>query len=151
MGAPLRRDPLGRDRGKRPQGKGDWSVEALAKYLKGVASQIEENLQKQQTPTAEKLDMFVERLVLITQRQTRHAPKKVQHMVVGMFTQRFKKFWNVTRNEKVRSTSPEELKGALSCLIDGLNSEFGVNPDLPARPLRPVRFGVHHSNKGRLP
>merc|ERR1719203_2049831 len=88
--ADSQRDPIGRDqepnRRRRPL-KGEWSVEPLAKYLKGVASQIDANLQNHGAPTSEKLDVFVERLVFVTQRQTRHAPKKIQQMVRSMFSQ----------------------------------------------------------------
>lgn len=139
-GLPIKRDPYGRDRPARPQAKGEWSAEPLAKYLKGVASQIDANLQNHNVPTADKLDAFVSKLVSNTQRQTRKAPKKVKETLQVMFSQRFKKFWNFIRNEKVRSTTPEELKAALFLLVEGLTTEFGVSPDLPARPhVRPIR------------
>jgi len=137
-GMPLKRDPYGRDGPRRSEVKSEWTVEPLAKYLKGVASQIDANLQKHGVPTAEKLDAFVHRLVANTHRQTRHAPKKVRHTLQGLFSKRLMKFWNFVRNEKIRTTTPDELKVALLTLIEGLNSEFGVNPDLqPVRPIRP--------------
>lgn len=114
-------------------------MESVAKYLKGVASQIDANLQKHGVPTAAKLDAFVSRLVANTHRQTKHAPKKVRHTLQGLFSKSLHHFWNFVRNEKIRSTTPEELKVALVCLIDSLNSEFGVNPDLPAQHVRPLR------------
>lgn len=141
-GMPLKRDPYGRDGPRRGEVKGEWSVESLAKYLKGVASQIDANLQNHCVPTAEKLDSFVQRLVANTHRHTKHAPKKVRHTLQGMFSKRFQKFWNFMRNEKIRSTSPEELKTTLVCLIDSINTEFGVAADLPAQPTRPVRGGI---------
>lgn len=141
-GVALNRDPYGRDGPRRSEVKGEWSVEPLAKYLKGVASKIDANLQNHCVPTAEKLDAFVSRLVATAHRQTKHAPKKMRHTLQGLFSKRFQKFWNFVRNEKIRTTTPEELKVALICLIESLNSEFGVNPDLPAQPVRPVRGGA---------
>lgn len=140
----LKTDPYERDRAgpRRVEVKGDWSAESFIKYLKGVPSQIDANLQNHGAPNAEKLDAFVEKLVFVTRRQTRHAPKKMKQTVRGQFTRRFRGFWDVVRNEKIRSTTPDELKNALYNLIEGLNSEFGVSPDLPARHMtRPVRLG----------
>merc|ERR1711879_400536 len=96
----------------------------------GVMTQIEQNVQNHCVPTAEKLDAFVSRLVYNAHRQIKHAPKMVRHTLQGMFSQRFQKFWNFVRNEKVRTTTPEELKSALSSLIENLTADFGVNPDV---------------------
>lgn len=144
LGMPLKRDPYGRDGPRRSEARGEWTVEPLAKYLKGVATQIEANLQKHGSPTAEKLDAFVHRLVANTQRQTRHAPKKVRHALQSMFAKRLVKFWNFVRNEKIRSTTPEELKVALVSLGDCLNAEFGLQfhstgaVDFHSQPVMPI-------------
>jgi len=122
-------DPYGRDVPRRSEVKGDWSVEPLAKYLKRVVQQIDANIQNHRLPTAEKLDAFVSRLVSNTHRQLKHAPKKFRHTLQAMLSHRFKRFWNFTRNEKVRTTNPEELKSTLIYLIDALVSEFAVCPD----------------------
>merc|ERR1719436_2346756 len=100
--------------------KGEWTVEPLAKYLKGVASSIDANLQKHGCPTSAKLDAFVSRLVANTQRQTRQAPRKDRHTLQGLFSKSLHHFWNFVRNEKIRSTTPEELKVALVFLIEAL-------------------------------
>ena len=62
VGMPLRWDPFGRD-GRRQEVKGEWTPDSLAKYLKGVALQIDNNLNQGRLPTAERLDAFVSRLV----------------------------------------------------------------------------------------
>lgn len=127
-GMPLKRDPYGRDR--RVEAKGEWSVEPLAKYLKGVVQQIDGNLRDKRIPTAERLDAFVSRLVKITQRQLRHAPKRIRHSLKTLFEQRFRKFWNFSKNEKVTTTTPEELKWVLVNLVEQLVSEYTVNSDM---------------------
>lgn len=116
--------------------KSEWTHEPLAKYLKGVAAQIEANLQKHGTPPVEKLDAFIHRLVLNTQRQTRHAPKKVRHL----FSTRLIKFWNFVRNEKIRSTTPEELKASLMNLADSLQelNESSRNNESQVPLVRPI-------------
>merc|ERR1719369_147206 len=81
-----RQDPYGRDGPRHKDARGEWTVEPLAKYLKGVAAQIDLNLQKHGMPAAEKFDAFVSRLVAHAQRQTRHAPKKVRHTLQGLFS-----------------------------------------------------------------
>lgn len=129
LGVPLKRDPYGRDRPRHVEVKGEWSAEPLAKYLKDVAVRIDANLQNHCVPTAEKLDAFVAKLVFNTQRQARHAPRKVKHALQGMFTKRFRKFWDFGHNRKIRNTTPEELKAALFYVIESLNSEFGVSPE----------------------
>jgi len=109
-------------------------VEPLAKYLKGVALQIDANLRDERLPTVERLDTFVSKLVSNAHRQLKHAPRKARHTLQAMFSRRFQKFWNFTRNEKVRTTTPEELKWALISLIEHLISEFAVNPDALSQP-----------------
>jgi len=138
IGMPLKRDPFGRDVPRRSE---EWSVEPLSKYLKGVATQIEANLQRHGLPTDQKLDAFTSKLVAHVNREIKHAPKSLRHTLQGLFSRRFQKFWNFIRNEKVRTTNPEELKSVLGCLVEALISEFGVNPEslaVPPRPGRPV-------------
>lgn len=123
-------DPYGRDVPRRNcDVKSEWSVEPLAKYLKRVVEQINANIETNRLPTADKLDAFVLRLVGNTHRLLKHAPKKMRQTLHGMLTRRFQRFWNYSRNEKVRSTDPQELKSMLTWLIDALVSEFGVCPD----------------------
>jgi len=98
-------------------------VEPLAKYLKGVAQKIDANLRDSQLPTAERLDTFVSRLVVHTQRKLKRAPKKVRHSLQVLFEQRFQKFWNFSQNEKVRATTPEELQRVLTTIVENLASE----------------------------
>lgn len=123
LGLKLKRDPYGRDGPRKCQAKNEWSPEPLAKYLKGVVSQIDTNIQLNRLPTAEKLDAFVNRLVANTHRQLRHAPKKVRHTLNDLCARRFHRFWNFARNEKVRTTTPEELTSALLCIVEALQSE----------------------------
>lgn len=125
LGFPLKRDPYGRDGPRRGEAK-EWSVESLAKYLKSVVHQIDTNINNQRLPTAEKLDREVTRLVANTQRQLRHAPKKTRHAIQAMCARRFHRFWNFARNEKVKATTPEELKCVLICLIEALFSKFSM-------------------------
>lgn len=126
-------DPYGRDVPRRncevTCTKSEWSVEPLAKYLKRVVQQIDANIETHKLPTADKLDAFVSRLVGNTHRLLKHAPKKMRQTLHGMLTRRFQRFWNYSRNQKVCSTNPEELKSMLTCLIEALVSEFGVSPD----------------------
>jgi hypothetical protein len=122
-------DPYGRDAPRRNGDmKGEWSVEPLAKYLKRVAMQIDSNIETHSVPSKEKLDGFVARLVAHTQRLLKHAPKKMRPTLQGLISRRFQRFWIFARNEKVRSTNPEELKGILNCLVEALLTEYGVSP-----------------------
>jgi len=134
----LTSDPLGRDGSRRPVDRAAWSPEPLAKYLKGVTLQIDTNLRNERLPTAERLDRFVSKVVSNARRKLHHAPRKDRHLLQTLFSRRFQKFWNFTRNEKVRSTNPEELKWVLVTLLEQLVSEFAVNPDTLAQPK-----GVH--------
>lgn len=139
-------DPYGRDMPRRNcEVKSEWSVEPLAKHLKKVVSQIESNIETDRIPSAEKLDAFVQRLVANTQRLLKHAPRKMRTTLQSLFTCRFKRFWNFARNEKVRSTTPEELKGMLTALIDTLVSEFGVRSDA-VQELSRLHAQHHHRN-----
>jgi len=129
-GMPLKWDPFGRDGSRRGENsKCEWSAEPLTLYLQGVVTQIDANLRSERLPTAERLDIFVSRLVVNTQRQLKHAPRKVKDTLQAMFSRRFMTFWNVSRNEKVRPMTAEELKWALVGLIEGLVSHFAVNPE----------------------
>jgi len=141
-GMPLKWDPYGRDGPRRSEVKTEWSADPLAKYLRGVVSQIDANLTNHCVPSNDKLDAFVSRLVANTHRQMKHAPKRAKHTLQGMFSRRFLRFWNFVRNEKVRTTTPEELKGALVSLIEGLTTEFEVNPDVLTEQPRPGRSGA---------
>mmetsp|Transcript_54228 Transcript_54228/g.100225 ORF Transcript_54228/g.100225 Transcript_54228/m.100225 type:complete len:357 (-) Transcript_54228:177-1247(-) len=117
-------DPYGRDL-RRTEPKIDaWSIQPLAKYLEGVRSQIDSNLQNGIIPSADKLDKFVERLIRNIHGQLRSAPKKSpkSKALQGLFAHHFP-FWNFKGNKKVRTPLPEELKGALTGLIDALLSD----------------------------
>mmetsp|Transcript_58482 Transcript_58482/g.166315 ORF Transcript_58482/g.166315 Transcript_58482/m.166315 type:complete len:334 (-) Transcript_58482:247-1248(-) len=140
-GVSIKWDPFGRDNPRRLEVKNEWSGEPLAKYLKGVVFQIDTNLQNHCVPTTEKLDAFVSRLVGTTHRQMKHAPKRQRHVLQALFAKRLQKFWNFVRNEKVKSTSPEELKSALLSLIESLTTDFGVNPEVLVAQPRPRRVG----------
>lgn len=132
LGMPLKRDPYGRDGSssmRRLETKNGWSVEPLAKYLKNVALQIDTNLRDECLPSAERLESFVSRLVLQTKKQLKHAPRKERHTLQALFSSRFQKFWDFAQNQKVRSTSPEELKLALVTLVENLFVEFAGSPD----------------------
>lgn len=141
-GMPLKKDPFGRDgacrRGGSEARSGTWTAEPLVKYLKVVALQIDSNLRDERLPTAERLDAFVSKLVSNAHRQLKLAPKKVRHPLQALFSRRFQKFWDFARNEKVRHTTPEELKLALVALIEHLASEFAVRTDPVAQP-KPVQ------------
>jgi hypothetical protein len=123
IGVALTQDPYGRDAPRRSLVKAAWSPESLAKYLKGVASQIDSNIQNERLPTAEKLDAFIKRLVSNTHRQLRHAPKKARRSMNELCARVFYRFWNFSRNEKVGNTSPEELTSVLLCIVEALLSE----------------------------
>lgn len=146
VGMPLRWDPFGRDGVRRQEVKSEWTPDSLAKYLKGVAVQIDNNLTHGRLPTVERLDAFVSRLVLNLQRQLKHAPKKVRHRLQATFALRFQTFWNFSRNEKVRNISPEELKGILTALVENLSSHHDLTPAEPhtlaqPKPLRYYSYG----------
>lgn len=146
LGMPLKRDPYDRDGGSscsrgRLETKHGWSVEPLMKYLKGVAVQIDTNLRDERLPTAERLEAFVAQLVTNTQRQLKHAPRKDRHTLQAMFERRFQKFWDFARNQKVRTTTPEELRWVLVSLEENLFAEFAGSADvlLLAQP-KPVHY-----------
>jgi len=143
---PGKKDPFGRDNPARSQVRGEWSAEPLAKFLQGIVSQIDANLQNHCVPTSEKLDTFVSRLVANTHRQVKHAPKRIRKLLQELVAKRFQKIWNFVRNEKVRSISPEELKGALIGLIESLTADFEVNPEVLRAVHQPRlrRAGGHH-------
>jgi len=163
LGMPLTRDPFGRDAdsggsssSKRSKfscrtgvSSAGWSVEPLAKYLKGVAERIDTNLREECVPSAERLEVFVSRLVSHTQKQLKNAPRKDRHTLEKLFSNRFQTFWDVTRNQKVRATTPEELKWALVSLVENLFSEFAVCPDalLLAQP-KPVHYSCAQILRG---
>lgn len=152
IGMPLKCDPYGRDGSssmRRMETESGWSVKPLAEYLKGVAMQIDTNLRDECLPSAERLETFVSRLVARTKKQMKHAPKKDRHTLQALFSSRFQKFWDFTQNQKVRSTSPEELKWALVTLVENLFAEFAGSPDtfLLAQPKPICR---RHSLKGRI-
>ena len=142
VGITIKWDPCGRDgpRKYEPKSANEWSAEPLAKYIKSVAAQIEANVQNSCVPTAEKLDSFVFKLVAYTHRQMRHAPKKARHTLQTLFSRRFQRFWNFVRNEKVSTTTPEELRASLASVVEALVADlsFGVNPDILAQP-QPTR------------
>jgi len=119
-------DPYGRDVPRFHEQKQEWSVGPLAKYLKRVVQQIDSNIENKRQPTADKLDAFVARLMGNLHRQLKHAPKKHRHTLQGMISKRFQRVWNFGRNEKVRNTTPEELKSIILNLVDNLLSEFPV-------------------------
>jgi hypothetical protein len=122
-------DPYGRDVPKQTcEVKVEWSVEPLVKYLKKTAMQIEANIETHRLPTAEKLNAFITRLIANTQRLLKHAPKDLRSRLQLMLSRRFQRFWNFSRNEKVRSTNPEELKSVMTSLIEMLMLEFVVSP-----------------------
>jgi len=141
---PGKKDPFGRDNPERIQVR-EWSAEPLAKFLQGIVSQIDANLQNHCVPTSEKLDTFVSRLVSNTHRQMKHAPKRIRKLLQDLFAKRFQKIWNFVRNEKVRSISPEELKVALIGLIESLTADFEVNPEVlrAVQQPRPRRASGH--------
>lgn len=117
-------DPYGRDVPRFHEQKQQWSAGTLAKYLKRVVQQIDSNIENKRQPTADKLDAFVARLMGNLHRQLKHAPKKHRPHLQGMISKRFQRVWNFGRNEKVRNTTPEELKIMILNLVDNLLSEF---------------------------
>ncbi|CAE8619390.1 unnamed protein product, partial [Polarella glacialis] len=143
-GQPLKWDPFGRDGSRRPEVKSEWSPEPLAKYLKGIVVQIDTNLTDGRLPTSERLDAFVGRLVANSQRQLKHSPREVRHVLQAMFALRFQRFWNFNRNQKVRSFAAEELKWTLTGLVENLmNSDFMTNKSELTKQLaqpKPLRY-----------
>jgi len=141
-------DPLGRDKRERQLGalKAEWSAEPLVKFLQGVISQIDVNIQKNALPTTEKLDSFVKGLVKKLQRQVKNAPKRVRKQYEEMFAKRYK-IWNFGRNQKARSVCPDELRAALVSLIESLTSDFEVHV-VPVQP-RPTATRFRKASLGR--
>lgn len=145
-------DPHGRDVPKRfGEVRSEWSLEPLLKYLKKAALQIEANIETHRLPTAEKLDAFVTRLVANTHRLLKHAPKDLRRTLQSMISRRFQRFWNFVRNEKLRSTNPEELKSAMTLLIEALTLEVVVSPATLAEPERlHAPLAKHHNTQRSL-
>jgi len=100
----------------------EWSAAPLVNYLRGVVHQIEHNLQHHCVPTAEKLDAFVSRLLAITQRHARRAPKKRRQALQALLSRK-----SFARHGSSRATTPEELKAALNYLIEDLLRDFPVD------------------------
>lgn len=118
------KDPYGRHP---PKAKEDaWSVEPLAKIMKGAVSQIDGNLQKYGMPSPEKLDSFISRLVSKTKESTNMAPKDAQRNIRRTFASCMQPFWDVAHNQKIKDATPDELKVAISHLIEHVNSEFST-------------------------
>lgn len=130
LGMKLKRDPHGRDvdprRYETKSRSYDWSPEPLAQYLRGVASQVESNIQNHRLPTSEKLDTFVSKLIATAHRKLRHAPKKTRLSLNALCTKRFKRYWNFERNKKLGSEScqPQELIGILASIVEALVPEM---------------------------
>lgn len=132
----------------------EWSPEGLLRYLKGVLVQVDDNLAKRCVPTAERLDAFISRLVANLQCQVKHAPKgRVRHVLQGLLSRRFQKFWSFSRNQKVgnRSTTPEELRATLTYLVDALSADGNFSRELvqakPSRGGYPVYAGATRDQK----
>lgn len=126
VGAALKWDPFGRDGSRRPEVKSEWLPEPLARYLRGVAVQIDTNLTQGRMPTSEQLDRFVAKLVTNTKRYIQAAPRKVRHRLQALCALRFHGFWNFTRNEKVKTVTTQELKFAVAGLVENLSKpDFG--------------------------
>jgi hypothetical protein len=130
LGLTFKLDPLGRDapRADISKSKNTWSVEPLAKYLKSVTQIVESNINKKRLPTEEKLDAFVAKLVTEVHRQVRHAPKKVRPNLTRLCACRFDRFHDFKSNQRVVTPSPEELKIALTTLVEALLAEFMTRP-----------------------
>lgn len=138
-GAPVVCDPYGRDQPRRTaaEASSEWTVEPLVKYLRGVVAQIDSNLQKNCLPSNEKLDAYVKKMVAGMRQHLKHAPKRVWNMLDSLCARRLQKFWNFTRNQKTRQTTPEELRTALVDLIEVLSKHqlTGLDAQAPARDL----------------
>lgn len=128
-GVAVRQDPYGRDAPRHGMVKTEWSVDRLVNYLQIKAvRKIDSGLQSDPTPKDEKLNIFVKRLILNIKRENSKAPKRVRPQLHGLFFERFRKFWNFERNEKVRPINPEELLTTLQDLIEALK-----DPDFQRR------------------
>lgn len=126
MGALLKRDPFVRDGPcRRDPPTKEWTVEPLVKYLRGVVQQIEQNIQNHCVPTADKLDTYVSRLLVNTQRHVKRAPKTRRHSLQVLLSRR-----NFVRHDGQRATTPEELKTALNSVIEDLlrDTNSGCSP-----------------------
>eukprot|EP00927_Polykrikos_kofoidii_P024443 TRINITY_DN22225_c1_g1_i1.p1 TRINITY_DN22225_c1_g1~~TRINITY_DN22225_c1_g1_i1.p1 ORF type:complete len:381 (+),score=53.89 TRINITY_DN22225_c1_g1_i1:148-1290(+) len=119
-GMPLKSDPYCRDAPRRSEVKAQWTPSALTKYLKKYMAQIASNLKHKKMPTADQLDAFTSRLVANIQKNLESAPTKVRHALQALIGRKFHKFWDFARNEKVRQTTPDELRSALSGAIESL-------------------------------
>lgn len=111
---------FGRDGPRRwePPAK-EWSPDPLARYLRGVVKQIEQDMQNHGVPTAEKFDAFMSRLVVNLARHVKRAPKKRRQALQVLLSKR-----SFSRHEQQRATTPEELKSTLNSLIEDLLKEF---------------------------
>lgn len=116
-GTLLKWDPYGRDGPRKYEPPKEWSVEPLAKYIRGVVRQIESNMQNHGVPTAEMMEKFVTRLMVATQRQVKRAPKGKRKALQVLMQRRL-------RQGQPWATNPEELKVTLSYLIEDLYREF---------------------------
>merc|ERR1712032_1329895 len=116
------------DKGDKGKGdKGEWSAERLANYLRKFTQQIDVHVCARQIPTTDRLDAYISRLVKNIQRHLKHAPKNERHSLNTFCSKRFQAFWNFNRNEKVRTTTPENLRAVLVSVIDHLVSDYILN------------------------
>lgn len=124
-GVPFQADPYGRDGTAAPV-PGRWSPETLVKFLTGRVQQIDRNIQEQKLPSSEKMDKYVQSLVSNTLKKINENRKGKEKMILQeRFADRFQKFWSNDKTmPRVRPT-PEELRTALSLLLDDIIVEFG--------------------------
>lgn len=120
-------DPFGRDSSKYIGPKKDeWSLAPLANYMDTITAKIDDNIAKDMPFTDAKFDSFVSRVVSTIRRRTQHAPREMRRRISAILDKKFRKFWNVQRNQKVKNTTPQELKIALVSVIEAFQSEFAM-------------------------
>lgn len=120
-------DPFGRDSSKYVGPKKDeWSLAPLANYMDTITAKIDDNIAKDMPFTDAKFDSFVSRVVSTIRRRTQHAPREMRRRISAILDKKFRKFWNVQRNQKVKNTTPQELKIALVSVIEAFQSEFAM-------------------------
>lgn len=107
--------------------KGKWTIKPLYKYLESVINYINDQQNKKKSPGTEEWDKLVEKLVDNTQKLLKNAPNKERAHLQSQFSQRFQAFWNFESNVKVKTNTPEDLKGVLLDMVDTFQ-DLGLAP-----------------------
>jgi len=117
-------DPFGRDAPATARTSPKLALERLSTYVSGVVCKIDDNLRHGLSPSEEKFDRFLSKLVCNMRRRIQDSPRNNRKHLVSIVEKSFVLFWNFRLNQKIRNSSPEELKEALLLINQSLFAEL---------------------------